>query len=279
VSSQLDYLVIGHVTQDLAANGELVIGGSVTFAARTACALGYRARVVTSARKDLPLQEVLPDAEIARIPSAATTTFENLNTSTGRMQTLHTLADKLTPDAVPTSWRASDVVHLAPVAQECDPSLIELFRDTFVGLTPQGWMRGWNSRGLIEAIDWESSSVLLPAAAAVVVSEEDTAGDQGLISDWAARTKVLVITHGSAGCTVHTKAGVEEIPGFPAAEVDSTGAGDIFAAVLFAQLQRGVPPARAARLANCLAAASVTRHGPESTPSAAEVASCTELCL
>jgi sugar/nucleoside kinase (ribokinase family) len=56
--------------------------------------------------------------------------------------------------------------------------------------------------------------------------------------------------------------------------VDPTGAGDIFATVFFAQLQRTGDPQLAAAMATCLAAHSVSRRALEGVPTPDEVAQC-----
>jgi sugar/nucleoside kinase (ribokinase family) len=269
---ELDYLVIGHVTRDLA-NGDFTIGGTVSYAARTARALGCRGGVVTSASPDLDLSQALDGVLVARSPAAATTTFENIYTSNGRRQVLHTIAETLVPGMVPADWRAA-IVHLGPVARECDPELVNAFGDAFVGLTPQGWMRYWDQAGHVSCCHWEKAEELLARADAVVLSEEDVAGDETLLARYASQTRVLVVTRGAAGCTVYTTGRSRHFPAPTVHEVDPTGAGDIFAAVFFVWLQHRGDPWMAARFANCIAAESVTRVGLTSTPSTDEVAHC-----
>jgi len=113
------------------------------------------------------------------------------------------VAAPLTPRSIPFSLRRADVVHLGPVARECDPALADLFPDAFLGLTPQGWMRRWDPTGRVVPTGWESAGFLLPRADAVVLSEEDIAGNKGLVADWAAQTRILVVTRGAAGCILY----------------------------------------------------------------------------
>lgn len=272
---ELDYLVIGHVTRDLA-NGAFTIGGTVSYAARTASALNCRVGVVTSASLDLDLGQVLESATVVRIPSATTTTFENTHTPNGRRQVLHSVAERLTPEMLPPDWQvapARSVVHLGPVAQECDPALVNAFGTAFVGLTPQGWMRCWDQDGHVSRCRWEKAEELLARADAVVISKEDVMGDEALVTRYAAQTRLLVVTQGAAGCTVYT--GQSHRFSAPAMrQVDATGSGDIFAAAFFVWLRRNGDPGAAARFANCVAARSVTREGLSGTPSLEEIAHC-----
>ncbi len=271
--------MIGHVTRDLAPDGGFTLGGTVTYAARTAQALGCRVQVVTSAADDLNLRRAFSAISVHRVRSATTTTFENRYTPEGRVQIVRAVAAPLLPEAVPPPWRKPDIAHLGPVARECDPSLVDLFPRSFLGLTPQGWMRRWDQEGRVAPAAWEHADWLLPRADAVVISEEDVAGDEAVIARWAAQTHVLAVTRGAAGCTLYVWGVPEDVPGFPAVEVDPTGAGDVFAATLFVELRRGCPPLEAARLANCVAAVSVTRPGLTGVPTRKEIARCrVEVC-
>jgi sugar/nucleoside kinase (ribokinase family) len=273
---ELDYLAIGHVTRDLA-DGAFTIGGTVSYASRTARAMGCRVGVVTSARSDLGLTQVLQDILVARLPAPVTTTFENVYTSSGRRQVVCGVAETLTRDAVPQDWQMAPIegiVHLGPVARECDPALIDAFKDAFVGLTPQGWMRCWNQEGRISRCRWTEAEKSLARAEAVVISEEDVAGDPSLIARYAAQAQLLVVTRGAAGCDVYQARQARHFPAPAAQEVDSTGSGDIFAAAFFVEMRRTGDPWVAARFANCVAAGSVTRAGLSGTPNPEEIAHC-----
>jgi sugar/nucleoside kinase (ribokinase family) len=270
--TELDYLIFGHVTRDLI-DGAFTIGGTVSYAARTARALGCRVGAVTSASPDLDLSQVLDGVLVTRFPAAMTTTFRNVYTPDGRRQMLHGVAEMLVPKMVPPNWKAT-IVHLGPVARECDPALVNVFGDAFVGLTPQGWMRRWDQAGRVSCCQWEEAEELGSRADAVVLSEEDVAGDEALVAHYASQMRLLVVTQGAAGCTVYTAGQSRHFPALAVHEVDPTGAGDIFAAAFFVWLQRKDDPWAAARFANCVAARSVTRPGLLGAPSPEEVARC-----
>jgi sugar/nucleoside kinase (ribokinase family) len=276
----LDYLVIGHITRDLVQDG-FAIGGTVSFAARTARAIGRRTGIITSVSPDLEFDGALDGVAISRHSSATTTTFQNINTPQGRRQVLYETADKLVPAMIPPKWRvdpAQGVVHLGPVAQECDVALLDAFGDVFIGLTPQGWMRCWDHDGYVSRCTWEGAEPLLARADAVVLSDEDL-GDKGLSSHYADRTRLLVVTHGAKGCTVHTGGTSRDLPAPGVVEVDATGAGDVFAAAFFIWLRQSGDPWAAALFANCVAAQSVTRKGLSGTPTLEEVASCQRMAV
>lgn len=273
----LDYLVIGHVTRDLgtAADG---LGGTAAYAARTALALGCRTGIVTSAPADLDLEERLKHAEVARRTASTPTTFENIYQQAGRHQILRSVAKSLGPEAVPEDWQAS-LVHIGPVARECDPSLSTRFPGAFVGVTPQGWMRQWDRCGHVRRRLWKEAEQILPHADAVVLSDEDVAEDRSLVLDYARQTRCLVLTQGAEGCTIYAAGEVSHLPAPAVEEVDPTGAGDVFAACLFFAMQRGHPPQAAARFACCCAALSVTRPGLLGAPLPDEIVHCRQAVL
>jgi sugar/nucleoside kinase (ribokinase family) len=206
-------------------------------------------------------------------PASTTTTFENTYTADGRRQMLRGVADLLMPEMMPSQWKAT-IAHLGPVARECDPALVHVFGDAFVGVTPQGWMRHWDETGRVSRRRWEEAEGLLARADAVVLSEEDVYGDESLIAQYAAQARLLVVTQGAKGCTVYTRGQGRSFPAPSVREVDPTGAGDIFAAAFFVGLQRSGDPAVAACFANCIASRSVTRMGLDSTPRPREIVSC-----
>jgi sugar/nucleoside kinase (ribokinase family) len=277
----LDYLLIGHVCQDVVPAGVdspfargYTFGGTVTYCARTVKAMGLRVAVVTSAAADFALHAALPNIETARVPAAETTTFENRYVDGHRIQTLHAIAENLDITSVPLEWRRSSVVHLAPLAREVDMNLIGMFPGSFIGVTPQGWLRQWDSDGRVQPRPWTEAYSVLPRVDAVVMSEEDVGNDWKLLRDWANRAPIFVVTQGARGATLFVGGEPHHIPTVEQHEVDPTGAGDIFAAIFFARLQQTGDPHEAARLATCLAARSVTRRGLDSVPTHGEAAIC-----
>jgi sugar/nucleoside kinase (ribokinase family) len=267
----LDYLVVGHVTRDLLPGGGFTIGGTVTYASRTASALGCRVAVVTSAAADLDLSAPLSGVELIRRPAEATTTFENIYTPAGRQQFLHAVATPLDLDAVPQRWRRPDIVHLAPLVNECDPALSDAFPGALVGVTPQGWMRAWDHAGRVYGCDWLGAAEWLPRIDAAVISQHDVGGDEAAIAHLAHLAPVLVVTLGPRGCRVYVDGKAHQVPVTPAPEIDPTGAGDVFAAAFFVRLRQCGDPWAAAQFANRVAALSVGRAGWAGTPTPEEI--------
>ncbi|HEY4689790.1 MAG TPA: PfkB family carbohydrate kinase [Anaerolineae bacterium] len=266
------YLAIGHICQDVLPSGR-ALGGTVTYSTLTARALGWTALAVTRAHPRLDLS-LLRDVECICIPDEVTTTFENIYREPGRVQVLRAAAGPIRRGDIPPEFRNADVIHLAPVAREIDPELAQAFTGTFIGVTPQGWLRRWDASGHVSPRDWSEAGAILPHADAIVLSIDDVGGDWARIERWAEIARVLVVTQAREGCTVYTRGRSMRVPAPAVVEVDPTGAGDIFAAAFFAHLRTTGDPLDAARFANCIAAHSVTRRGVEGVPTIREVKDC-----
>lgn len=268
----VDYLLIGHVAVDLTPAGKQ-LGGTVSYAALTARALGIRVGIVTSAGGDAPLH-LLDGIQISNIPTEQSTIFENIKTDYGRKQTLHHRAVPISFDHIPQVWRETPIVHLAPIAQEVDPNLAGQFHSSWVGVTPQGWMRKWDKNGLVLPQPWENSDPLLGQVGGVVMSIEDINRDLELVEWMAHHTRLLCLTEGDQGAVLYWHGDRRRFRPIAVEEVESTGAGDIFAAAFFWRFSRTRDPWEAARFATHLAAYSVTRPGLQGIPTQQEIEHC-----
>jgi len=265
----IDYLIIGHVTQDLTPNGP-TLGGTASYDALTAKALGLRVGIVTAYAEGLQLPE-LEGISISAISNEFTTTFENIQTPAGRIQYLHHKAPDLDLSAVPETWRSAPIVHLGPVCQEVNPNLAKELSNSFVGLTPQGWFRAWDNQGHVRFTEWPEASYVMENANAAVLSIEDVKGNESLIEEMVSSIRILVITEGAAGARLYWNGDLRRFTPPHEKEIDPIGAGDIFATAFFFRLYYTHDPWEAARFATQLAANSVTRRGLLGVPTPEEV--------
>lgn len=269
----MDYLAIGHVCKDLTPRGPQ-LGGTVTFAALTARSFGLRVGILTSAPDDMLAQRLLAPLEaidLACVSAEQFTTFENTYHQGKRTQTLSGQATRLTHEHLLANWRHPAVVHLAPVADEVDPALVEAFPGALIGVTPQGWVRSWDAKGCVSFSPWKDSEYILGQVTATVMSVEDVAGDERYAETLASQAQLMVVTRGAEGCTLFWRGERVDIPAPRVPERDPTGAGDIFAAAFFIRLRLTRDPVEAAHFATRLASASVTRVGLDSIPAPDEV--------
>ena len=121
-----------------------------------------------------------------------------------------------------------------------------------------------------------------PAAAALTLARRQTmsVGDLGPpatqiphANDDAPLGGGVVVRLGPDGCVLLAPGTAEavRVPGFAVDAVDTNGAGDTHAGVFIAALAHGADALEAARRANAAAALSVTRPGPATAPTAAEL--------
>lgn len=267
-----DFVLVGHLTADLTAHGR-VAGGTVSYAARTAAAFGWKVSVVTSCRPDEPLLETLRlYADVRVVPASETTTFENIYELTGRVQFVRGRAKTLTAEDMPPDLLGAQLVHLGPIAHEVESAIATRFTEATVLATLQGWMRRIDADQRVHFLSFDDD-LLMQAADIIVFSEEDIAAEPETEAWVSARARHAFVTRAERGGTYHHD-GVADSYTTPQVKViEPTGAGDVFAASLLSALplvSYNIP--RATRIAAQLAANSVTRVGLAGTPTPDEVA-------
>jgi len=248
------------------------LGGTATFAAMTAQALGYRVAVLTSAADDLPLEDTFAGIMLRCVPAPASTTFENIYYDGHRRQYVRSVAAPLGAEHVPAEWRAARIVHLGPLVQEVDPALLDFFpAATFIGVTPQGWLRRWDGTGLVSSQPWASAERILQRADAMVLSLEDVGGSQQELERYLALARLAAVTQSWQGAVLHCGGRCVTIPAYNVPEVDPTGAGDVFAAAFFIRLRETGDAEEAGRFANAAASFSIQGEGYSAIASRAAV--------
>jgi len=265
----VDYLIIGHITQDITPNG-LVIGGTASYASLTAKAFGIKVGIVTSCRRDLDLRQ-LDGINIIQKDSPFTSTFENIYTPAGRIQHVHHVADQISLDDIPPAWRNTPIVHLGPIAREISPEIAASFPNSLLGVTPQGWLREWDEEGNVAFCNWPDAESVLLHANIAVMSIEDVRGDEEVVCEFASILPILVVTEGAKGCRVYWNGDVRNFRPPLEKEIDPVGAGDIFATSFFIRFNATKDPWESARFATLVAANSVTRKTIEGVPTPDEI--------
>jgi 1D-myo-inositol 3-kinase len=253
--SSLRVLVCGHVTLDR--YGDAVLpGGSAYYAGQAYRALGARVSVVSAAGPDFP-PTALAGVEAQVAPSPRTTSFENRYAPDGaRSQSVGAVAAPLDPAALVASWRAVDVLHLAPVVGEVGlRAWCGAVRARIVGVGLQGFVRVVLPGGEVSQPRWEFEPADLAAVDAVCVGEDDLAGQGDLLQRLVAAVPLVAFTQGERGCEIFERGRSRRVGVFRTRQVEPTGAGDVFAAGFLLGLARGDAPLDAARLG--AAAASV----------------------
>jgi sugar/nucleoside kinase (ribokinase family) len=265
----IDYLVIGHITQDLTESGPR-IGGTVTYSGLTAKQIGKRVGIVTSvagSTNTAPLEGI----QIHAIPSEHTSTFENIHTPNGRIQYIYSNAEQLHLTDIPEAWLNTSIIHIGPIFNEIDTSILNFLPDNHFYMTPQGMLRQADKNGRVHPKSWELPHEFTRKAAAIVISNEDVQNNEDMISELADNSKILVVTENQGGARVYWHGDLRHFSAPEVPFVEDTGAGDIFAAAFFCRYADIHDPWEAAKFAIKLSAASVSRRYLESIPSKLEI--------
>ena len=276
----IDFLAIGHATQDRVPGGYRR-GGTVSYAAVTARLLGRRPGILTRASADsLAVREAPGVPENASAPpgseldgvaihllaSPVNTTFVNIYRDGTRTQVLETRAGPINVSDLPPAWSEVPIVLLGPIAAELPPGWAVQFPDSLMGITPQGWMRKWDSSGHVSPARWEGAESFLRRADAVILSRDDVGGDDAYIAELARQTRMLLVTDGWHPVILHHAGARYNVPVRPAQEVDPTGAGDVFATAFLVRLAETGDPLVAAHFATAVASMSVEGPGMATIP-------------
>jgi sugar/nucleoside kinase (ribokinase family) len=260
--TRFDYATVGHVTVDVLEDGTSRPGGSAFYSAVQAARLGLRTLVVT--RGESAVIEALLDPfrdlfELQIIPAARTTTLMTAGLGAQRRQRLLAWAGPM-PERLAL---ATGVLHLAPVARELAAGWQG--EAAFVGLTPQGLARRWpDPAGDVRPARAEGFEPLAAHCDAIVLSRDERASCEQLLRAGLAEGALVAVTDG-AGPNVILRPGEPElrleVPVL-AQVADDLGAGDVFAAALFAGLAEGWQAPDAAAFANAAAAVRMAGVGP-----------------
>ena len=114
---------------------------------------------------------------------------------------------------------------------------------------------------------WTSNA----AEAQELTGVDDVEGSCAAVAERLPQGAAVVVRDGPEGCFVRVDGVTTYVPGYPQTPVDTNGAGDAHTGVLCAERALGTPWLEAARRANAAGAVKVTRRGPATAPTRAEV--------
>ncbi|MSQ29576.1 MAG: hypothetical protein EXR68_03700 [Dehalococcoidia bacterium] len=276
-------IIVWAVTWDVVL-GDRAPGGTATYAARAATALGVRAYVLVAAGADADLS-AFAEHELAVVRVEQTMTLEHrfdvgpLRSGRRRQRALAHPRRPLHPSDLPAHWPEPRTLILGPLLP--DDVDVAAFLDRAPGaeiaLLAQGLQRAVAPDGAIAELDGPTAALLDPARPEVTIclSEEEAArwepghSDSGDWNALVARSRCVVVTREALGAEIRTPAGSHFVPALPARVVDATGAGDVFATALILAVRAGEEVA--GRLAAACGAACVERRGVAPLPARAEL--------
>ena len=267
---EIDYLIVGHITQDIIEDG-FRLGGTAVYSSIIARRMGLRVGLITSYEVNVPI-EPLDGIQVINHQSKRTTTFNNIYTPSGRDQFLLERANSLGRNLIPEDWYSAKIVHLGLVAQEVSPDLGQFFPESAVCYSLQGWLRKWDLEGLVTPSEFPRIEIPLTENSVGFLSREDIGFNRIALNLFRSLFPLLILTKGNAGAELIRGAEILAIPVEPEEELDPTGAGDIFAAAfMIFNFLEGKSALESAGLASTLAAISVTRPGIEGIPTCEEI--------
>lgn len=268
-----DYVVIGHVTHDQQADGSVLSGGTALYGALAATRLGCRVGIVTAGPVAVDVAALMPDALLHCHPAEQATVFANRYRDGQRTQYLLGRAPTIDLATMPVAWWRAPVVHLGPLAGEIDPVALAGHAPRWLGATPQGWLRRWDATGLVALGPPADPVAFARASLRVLVMSEGAEATcaEPLFAPVLARGGLVVVTRGAAGSLLHQGNDIVPVGAYRVEEVDPTGAGDVFAAVLMVRLAAGDAPAAAAAYASAAGALTVTGRGLAAVPDGAAI--------
>ena len=269
-----DFLVVGHLVNDKVPEGYR-LGGTAAYASLAAHRLGLRTAILTRAAADLDLSGLPPDIEVHRLPSPLTTVFENIYSGGHRTQYVWAKADAHRRRR--RAARAAGSPHRAPGAGGGrgggrGRALLPAFAGgrRRPGLAAHLRRRRARRPAIAAPV---AAARLLRHSRALFVSEEDLppAETEETLARWTAQVPILFFTLGYRGSRLWSDGRWQDVPAFPAREVDPTGAGDVFAAAFLARYLETDDIAQASLFAAAAAAVSVEAVGTAGIPSRAQV--------
>ncbi len=261
------FLSIGHVARDEFPDGAHRLGGTALYAAATAARLGVETALVTRAgpneRDELSRTCAALGIDLRILDASVTTTFAFRWDGAGnRILTLRARAKGIALSDIPHDLRSADALVFGSIARELSRELLAGETARVSVLAAQGLLRSWDADGTVRPAAWTDALVAIAGLSCVVLSEDDAAGDVRMVAGWSTVAPV-VLTLAERGCRIyeggHPTGELRAYP--PVRIVDTTGAGDTFAAGLALALGEGRPLPEACRFANAVASFGLEGEG------------------
>jgi len=188
---KIEFLSIGHFTHDVAGD-TFILGGAAAYSSKTAVNLGIKAGIVSAVGDNFLHFDKLDGIPLSLAKGKETTTFQNIYENGVRRQFIRGISSALKADHVPQEWVDTGIVYICPVANEVDPSIVHIFRNSIIGVSPQGWMRQWDKEGRIAPSIWKHAKEVLPYVDALIMSEEDISPFPDVIEEYKELVSMMI---------------------------------------------------------------------------------------
>lgn len=249
--------VIGPLSRDTVAGGQPRVGGGPWHAGRALRALRHDALVVARCgeaeqgdfRRDLSALGLPFSLAVGGETTAFSFSYDDDGARTMQVDAIGEPFRR--EDAAESLLRRVEWLHVAPLLRgDFDHGLLEwLARGRRLLLDGQGLVRVRRAGPLVLDADFDRSLLRHVTVLKLAAEEAEAIGDLPSLG-----VPEILVTAGTAGSTVITRHGVEQVPARLVA-ADPTGAGDAFAVAYLGSRAGGHAPASAARRATALVAA------------------------
>ncbi|MFW9921723.1 MAG: PfkB family carbohydrate kinase [Candidatus Thorarchaeota archaeon] len=277
-------IVLGSITEDIIITPtkevHRFIGGVPIYAASTAKAFSETIGIVSKVGTDFHIKNLKAinslgaDLNGFSIAGSSSMCFENTYTKKGtRKQRVLSISEKITISDIPSIYRSVPCIHLGPVLNEVDPSLISDVRSIFqfVSLDGQGFTRKLDPKSKKVVLEpWLDYEEYLPQINALKVDDLELKGiigtkdmDEAIEKALNTGLEFLIITRAHNGAIIFHNGERYDIPAFPTTVVDSTGAGDTFMTAFLLEYYRTKDCYFSGLAAACAASFKISTSGPE----------------
>ncbi len=199
--------------------------------------------LVTRAPDHALLEPLVADPRIRLhlLASESFTIFRHRHVDGERRLELESRAADIAAADIPPPWRDQPCVFLVPVIGECDTALLTAFPESELIVGAQGWLRaipGGPRQGAVGADRpvrpcAPPDALLAARLLALTLSEEDHPEAEALARRLAENCRLVALTRGEKALTVFEQNGEFDVAIEPVKQArDTTGAGDVFTALL-----------------------------------------------
>jgi len=224
-------LVVGNPSLDQIDNIYFGAGGPVSYISNILSSYGHNVTMFSSFGEDFPIESLNPKIHLIKNISKNTTKFILSYKNDLREFKIPTEATKLDLANLKKSIDKYDVVFFAPIFNEININQVNQLVNSndkyFVGV-PQGWIRRRDDKKIL--INFNRLK-FLPKLEMIFFSEEEIKSSNLKINDLKNLAKILVITRGHIGSTIFYQEQSFDFSSYDVKTIDTTGAGDIYAAV------------------------------------------------
>jgi sugar/nucleoside kinase (ribokinase family) len=282
-----DLVVVGHLTMDVnVVRGRRLVelGGPPAYAMCTPALGLWRVGIVSRVGDDFPpsyfkrlVESGLDLTGLQR--GRETTHFLNRYDDEGhRTQEVTAVAESICLDDIPPMFRRARWVHVSPVLQEVDPTVIAAAKQHHarVSVDVQGFVRRIkpNDPKRVEACSWKEFSRVAGYIDVLkcdvdeirqLTGQSDIA--EAALSAQKAGSKLVLVTDATRGSHLACEGTIYRVPAIPPRKtVDHTGSGDVYAMSFLVEFERTGRPLWSAYFAAASASFNIESPGATGFP-------------